>query len=135
MEAAVAVEDAAAVGDWLFAEVDGGRTLAYSLSSGELKGTLFGESPIASVEAGLLALTPSDGQVQFYSLPDFKKLSRSVFGSRVAMLHFSADGSRIFVLTHDQNTYVFDSKVVASSTTAPAPAATASLAASTSAVK
>ena len=129
------VEDAAAVGDWLFVEVDGGRTLAYSLSSGELKGTLFGESPIASVDAGLLALTPSDGQVQFYSLPDFKKLSRSVFGSRVAMLHFSADGSRIFVLTRDQNTYVFDSKVVASSTTAPAPAATASLAASTSAVK
>ena len=74
------VEDAAAVGDWLFVEVNGGRTLAYSLSTGELKSTLLGESPIASVEAGLLALTPSDGQVQFYSLPDFKKLGRAMFG-------------------------------------------------------
>ena len=67
--------------------------------------------------------------MQFYSLPDFKKLGRAMFGSRVGMLHFSADGSHIFVLTHDQNAYVFDSKLLATtSPVAPAPAATASLA-------
>jgi hypothetical protein len=52
------------------------------------------------------------GQLQFYTLPALEKASQISFPSSISMDSFNADGTRLFVLTDDQNFYIFDTSVL-----------------------
>jgi hypothetical protein len=105
------IEDWSASGDWLMVTDDENRTLVYSVASGELKGSVFGKRPIVSA-AGIMGIHNERGQLQFYTLPALEKASQISFPSSISMDSFNADGTRLFVLTDDQNFYIFDTSVL-----------------------
>jgi WD40 repeat protein len=107
------IEGVFASGDWLLLGDQKNRTFVYSAATGELKGTIFGSNAFASSSAGLLAVEPADGELQFYSLASLEKLGRASFSSPVALRRFNTDGKRLFILTKNQTVYVFDSHAVA----------------------
>jgi WD40 repeat protein len=105
------MEDWSASGDWLLVTDDENRILVYSVANGELKGSVFGERPIIS-PSGLMGIRNKRGQLQFYTLPALEKGSQLNFSSSISMDSFSADGTRLFVLTEDQNFYIFDTSAL-----------------------
>jgi WD40 repeat protein len=105
------IEDWSASGDWLLVTDDENRILVYSVASGELKGSVFGKCPIVSA-AGLLGIQNERGQLQFYTFPALEKASQIGFSSPISMDSFNADGTRLFVLTDDQNFYIFDTSAL-----------------------
>jgi ribosomal protein L35AE/L33A len=106
-----------AAADWVFVGDGANRTLIYSLSTGELKGTVFGSHTFAPATGQSFAVQPTDSEIQFYALPSLEKRGRLVFSSPIAMKEFAADSARIFVLTKNQDCYTFDAKAVVQSGT------------------
>ena len=102
------VEGAYAAGDWLLLADNENRTLVYSLATGELKGSVFGNRSILSPTTSLLGTENKTGQLQIYSLPTLEKRLQISLASPIAMDRFSPDGKRLFVLTNDQHFYLFD---------------------------
>ena len=107
--------DASASGDWLFVTIANEQTRVYSISTGDLKATVPGRTVIASSAAGLFAVQPSAEEIQLYSLPRAEKRGLLRFSSTPAFVRFSGDARRLFVLTRDQNFYVFDAAKLAGS--------------------
>ncbi len=101
-----------AAADWVFVGDASNRTLIYSLSTGELKGTVFGSHTFAPATGESFAVQPTDSEMQFYALPSLEKRGRLVFSSPIAMTEFAADSARVFVLTRSQDCYTFDAKTV-----------------------
>ncbi|MGC1491581.1 MAG: hypothetical protein WA798_09410 [Candidatus Acidiferrum sp.] len=96
------------VGDALFLVKDEKRVSLYSLRDGKLLGKFVGLFTAASAESGLFALEETLGRVSFYDLATGTKLGQHNFMDPIAYIHFSSDGSRIFVLTKQQVAYVLD---------------------------
>jgi hypothetical protein len=97
-----------AAGDWVFVTDNDNRTLAYSLSTGERKATLFGNHSVVSPAARALAIGNEAGEVDVYSLPTVEKCAHISFSSPVSAASFSADSQRLFVLTANQTAYKLD---------------------------
>lgn len=102
------IADAFAAGDWLVVSDTSNRVLLYSVSTGEQKGKFFGRAPAISKTAGLLAVETERGQLTVYDLASGERKDQFTFSAPVALVHFSADGRRLFVLTADQTAYVLD---------------------------
>jgi hypothetical protein len=102
------IEGAYAVEDWVVILDSEGRTLIYSLSSGEQKGVIFGTQSTISPATGMLAIENEPGTIEIYGVPSFEKRGQLVFSSPVALWRFSDDSKRLFVLTEDQTAYTFD---------------------------
>jgi hypothetical protein len=100
--------DAVTAGDWLLLSDSKNRTLVYSLATGEGKGKVFGRKPAVSAVSGLLCTGNERGQLTVYDLATLSKREEFVFSSPVAYTSFGADGTRLFVLTENQNAYVLD---------------------------
>ena len=98
------------------------KTRVYSISSGEIKATVPGGAVTATTKTGLLVTEPSKDQLRVYALPGTGKRDLLQFPSPVEVVRFSEDGRRMFVLTSDQNFYIFDSATLSQpNATAPTP--------------
>lgn len=106
------IEDLSASGDWIMVIDNENRILFYSVASGELMGSVFGKRPIVSPKAGLMGIQNERGQLQFYTVPALDKGSQISLSSPISMDYFNGDGSRLFVLTDDQNSYIFDTSAL-----------------------
>jgi hypothetical protein len=84
------------------------RVLVYSLKTGEQRGRVFGGFGTISLPANLLCVENETGKIAFYDLANFKKQDEMVLSNPIAMLQFSADGRRLFVLTANQTAYLVD---------------------------
>jgi WD40 repeat protein len=104
------IENAYAAAGWVVIADTEGRTRVYSLSTGTLKGELFGIQSILSTAAGLLAVENEPGKIDVYDLASLEKRSQLTFRSPIALWQFSGDGTRFLVLTKAQTAYTFDSK-------------------------
>jgi Zn-dependent protease with chaperone function/WD40 repeat protein len=109
------LENSYSSGDWLLVGDDQNRTLVYSIGDSALKGTVFGKRSILSPSAGLFATENQEGQLQIYSLPGLAKRADIRFSSPISMDRFSADGKKLFVLTKNQDFYVFDAAALGQS--------------------
>lgn len=103
-----------AAGDWVVVSDTQNRVLIYSLKTGESKGRVFGGFGTVALSTGLLCVENEIGKVAFYSLSTMEKVDEMVFSSPIAMLQFSSDGQRLFVLTSDQTVYLLDASSLAS---------------------
>ena len=101
-----AIRSATVNGDRLFVTDTLGRVLQYAISTGELRGYAFGETPIASEGAGLLLVNAGAGRVVIYDLNTMRRRSEMTFSRDVVLAAFSPSGVRMFVLTADQVAYV-----------------------------
>jgi hypothetical protein len=110
-----------ASGDWLLVTVDPQQTLLYSISTGDLKASVSGKGVIASPVAGLFVAQPEEAELQLYSLPGAEKRALLAFPSPVSFVRFSGDAKRLFVLTQDQNFYIFDATMLAQPDPAQSP--------------
>ena len=97
-----------AAGDWVVATDNRNRVLVYSLKTGAQIGRVFGGFATVAVKNGVLCVENETGKIAVYSLSDLSKLDEFVFSSPIAMLRFSPDSERLFVLTSDQVAYVLD---------------------------
>lgn len=113
------IENAYAVGDWVAILDTEGRTLVYSLSTGEQKGAVFGTRSILSPAAGVLSVENEPGQLDIYDLPSLQKRGQLVFSSPISFWAFSKDGKRMLVLTKGQTAYTFDASKMAFGGQAP----------------
>jgi WD40 repeat protein len=101
-----------AEGDWVLVGDDENRTRVYSLSTGEQKAILFGSYSMVSTAAGILVVENEAGQIDVYDLKSLEKRNLLTFPYRISAWSFSADGKRLFVLTANQASYVFDSQAL-----------------------
>jgi len=117
------IAQAYAIGDWAVVVDSEGRTLLFSVSTGEQKGTFFGTRSLLSPAAGILGIESEPGRVDVYAMPSFEKRGQLVFSSPVALWAFSEDGKQLLILTKDQTAYTFDSSRIASGDTTAAASA------------
>jgi WD40 repeat protein len=103
-----------AAGDWIVVSDTQNRVLVYSLKTGESKGRVFGGFGTVALSTGLLCVENEIGKIAFYNLNTLEKVDEMVFSSAIAMLQFSPDGHRLFVLTSDQTVYVLDASSLTS---------------------
>jgi hypothetical protein len=101
-----AVRTASVTGDRLFVTDTLGRVLQYSIASGTLRGYAFGETPVTSESAKLLAVNAGAGRVVLYDLDTMRRQREMTFSRDVVLMAFSADGASLFALTADQVAYV-----------------------------
>jgi hypothetical protein len=108
--------DAFAAGDNVVLIDNENRTLVYSLSTGALRGRVFGSRATVAPSANLLCVENESGQLTFYDLNTFEKRGQLTFADRVRLVRFSADGNRLAVLTTNQVVYTFNLSAVLSKT-------------------
>ena len=108
-----------AQGDWVVVGDNENRTRIYSLSSGDLKGSVFGTHSIISASAEVLAVENDLGQVDVYGLSDLNKRTHLAFPYKISAWSFSGDGKQLFVLTANQIAYTFDTNALANPIVVP----------------
>ncbi len=100
---------------------DSVRISLFSLADGQLKARLVGVGPSVSAESKLLALDLESGRLGIYDSNSGVKLQQFIFPDSIAYTRFSADGTRLFVLTQHQAAIILDvSKVRETHTENPA---------------
>lgn len=99
------IVDMFGVGDSVFVSDSENRVLVYSLSKGQEKGRVFGNTPEVSAAAGLMAVSNERDQLGLYDLDSLEQVDQFVFSSPVTLKRFSADGKRLLVVTADQVAY------------------------------
>ena len=57
-----------------------------------------------------MAVSVGRGKLVIYDLEKFKQIDELDFAMRIAMFRFSADSTRLLVVTRDQKAYYFDIK-------------------------
>jgi WD40 repeat protein len=95
-------------GDWVAISDTYNRVLIYSLSSGEQKGKVFGNSAIINPSGKLLCVENEDGQLTIYDLVSMEKRDQFVFSSPIKLARFTPEGKSLFVLTANQSAYFLD---------------------------
>lgn len=103
-----------AAGDWVIVTDTQNRVIVYSLKSGAQLGRVFGGYPSVSPATALLCVENESGKLAVYDLKTMEKRDEFVFSSPIAMLRFSADGKRLFVLTSNQFAYLLDVSAIGS---------------------
>ena len=109
-------------GDWVLVGDNDGRTRVYSLSEGQQKGIVFGIDAMLSSAAGLLVVQNETGQMVVYDLNSLTKRNVLTFPYGISAWSFSADGKRLFILTANQNAYIFDTQSLDKEELASTPA-------------
>jgi len=107
-----------AAGDWVIVTDTRNRVLTYSLTSGAQLGRFFGGFATVSLTTNLLCVENEIGKLAIYDLKTTEKRDEFVFSSPIAMLRFSADGRKLFVLTSNQTAYLVDVSSLANSVAA-----------------
>ena len=107
-------------GDWLVLEKNGRSAMVYSLSTGEQVAQETGYGPAISAATGLLSVATDDGHLELYDLKARAQKYVYQFAGQIAYSHFSADGTRLLVLTEDQMVYSLDLAKLPATPVAPA---------------
>jgi len=107
-DASFDVRSVIAADDWVVIEDGGNRVLVYRLSSGELKGHVFGDRAALAPGSGLLKVGNGEGKVTLYDLATMQRRDDFTFVHGVSLTRFSADGTKFFVVTDDQTAFVID---------------------------
>ncbi len=95
-------------GDWVLVSDTENRVSLYSLKTGQQKARVFGDVAVVSPDGKLLCVANEDGKLTIFDLATMESREEFVFTSSVAMLDFSQDGKKLFVLTSNQTAHVFD---------------------------
>jgi hypothetical protein len=80
----------------------------YVLSTGELKGYAFGGDAVVNAASGLMAVDVGGGRLALYDMASMKRRDEFTFVRPIQLIAFTPDGSRLFVLTQDQTTFVLE---------------------------
>jgi hypothetical protein len=96
---ATTIRDTVLVGDSI------NRTLVYSLKSGAQKGKIFGDPRAISNDGSKMLVENNKGSADLYDIATLKSLAHFTFSTRIVHAEFTADGSRLMVLTADQTVY------------------------------
>jgi WD40 repeat protein len=107
-EGSFTIEKVFANGDWLTVIDSENRVLIYSLSKGELRWRFFGGNAVINSAKSIAVIENSEGQLSIYNLNSGQKTDELQFPSAVAYAAFSNDGKKLFILTADQNYYLFN---------------------------
>ena len=93
------------IGDNVFVTDSDGRTLIYSLKTGEQKAAFYGRVRALSSDGSEMVLDNGKGKADIYSLSDLRLLSHLEFPFPLVHAEFSAKGDSLRVLTSDQTIY------------------------------
>jgi hypothetical protein len=107
-EGSFSIEKVFASGDWLTIIDSENRVLLYSLAKGELQWRFFGDAVAVNPAKPLAMVENFSGQLAIYNLANGQKVDELVFPCSIVHTKFSRDGKKLFVLTADQNYYLFD---------------------------
>jgi len=118
------IANAFAAGDYVVIADTQNRVLVFSLSTGELKGRVFGSRAVVGgvggksggqsagqsggQSSGLICVENERGKLAIYDLASLEKRDEFTFTHPVSLTSFSQDGKRLFVLTANQAVYVLD---------------------------
>ena len=92
--------------DWLVGYDSIGRTLIYSLKTGQCTGKFFGD-PRSISSSGTLVFRRDAGNLALYDLPSNKR-TQLTFPFPVSSTFFTRDGKKLMLLTNDQVLYSVD---------------------------
>jgi WD40 repeat protein len=93
------------VGDNVLVTDSDGRTLIYSLKTGEQKAAFYGRVRALSSDGNQMVLDNEKGKADIYSLSDLRLLSHLEFPFPLVHAEFSPKGDSLRVLTSDQTIY------------------------------
>ncbi|MGZ4875174.1 MAG: M48 family metalloprotease [Candidatus Angelobacter sp.] len=93
------------VGDNVLVTDSDGRTLIYSLKTGEQKAAFYGRVRALSSDGSEMVLDNEKGKADIYSLSDLRLLSHLEFPFPLVHAEFSGKGDSLRVLTSDQTIY------------------------------
>ncbi|MGZ4828656.1 MAG: M48 family metalloprotease [Candidatus Angelobacter sp.] len=96
---------AVTIGDKVLVADSLDRTLVYSLKSGEQKGKVLGHVWAASPTGDRMLIGLDRGVAEIYDTSTLQSLTHFGFPSRISDAEFTADGSRLMILTADQTVY------------------------------
>ena len=82
-----------------------GRVLVHEVDTGRLRGHAFGTAPVVHQESGTMVVRQGLAGLAIYDLDTITRRSSLKFDAPVLLRAFSADGSRLLVLTSDQTVY------------------------------
>jgi WD40 repeat protein len=102
------IKNAFSAGNWVAIEPDSNNIVVFALSSG--KEVVRSPAKLAAISGarGILALSNDDGRLSFYDLTSGVKESELPFPGSILYMQFSADGSRLLLLTDDQTVYILN---------------------------
>lgn len=100
------VKDVMVRGDSMFVSDTLGRVLAYSISTGELRGYAFGDDAVASADGQTLAVGSGIGRLVLYDTAAMSQRTELRFKQPVEYKTFSTDGTSLLALTADQTLHV-----------------------------
>jgi WD40 repeat protein len=104
------IKEVSANGDWLTIIDSENRVQLYSLSKGEMVWRFFGENAAINPVKSSAAIENVSGQLSIYDLNTGRKTDELLFPSSVISSAFSKDGKRLFVLTANQDYYLFNAE-------------------------
>lgn len=107
-EGSFTIDSVRSTGDWLSIIDSENRVLLYSLSKGELVWRFFGSNAVISPSGATVLIENFPGQLALYDLASGEKINELVFPREVTYAAFHPDGSKLFVLTKNQDYYLFN---------------------------
>ena len=105
------LRDAFRAGQYLVTTDSNDRVQVFGFD-GVRRGRLQSHMAMGSRDGKLLAVTIGSGKLAIYDLEKFKQVDELDFPARLAIFRFSADSSRLLVVTRDQKAYYFDTKAL-----------------------
>jgi len=115
-----AIESGFSEGNWLVLHDSHNRVLVYGIKEGILHQRFFGANAALNPARNQIVVENYPGELTFYDLTNGESQARLTFSSPAALVRFSLDGKKLFVLSSEQTAYAFDVDKV----TAPASALT-----------
>lgn len=94
--------------DWLLLYDSEGRTLVYSIGSGELRQRFFGRNAALNPSSNLVLVESWPGEISVYDLESGESRANFVVAGSVSFARFDLKGQRLFVLSDNQTAYAFD---------------------------
>ena len=107
-EGSFQIRNFSADGDWLAVTDSRNRVLFYSLAENKLKHRFFGSNVTVSSESNLAAIENFAGQIVIYDLQTADKINEMNFKTDVIFAQFDKYGKKLFVLTADQESFIFE---------------------------
>ena len=107
-EGSFTIKQVSATGDWIAVVDSENRILFYSLKSGDLVSRAFGEKAILNATRSIGIVMNVDGILVAVDLKTGRRIDDLRFPSSITYATFSGDESKLFVLTENQQYYIFD---------------------------
>lgn len=120
-EGSFTIDRIKSTGDWLTIIDSENRVLLYSLSKGELVWRFFGSNAALTPAGTAVLIENFPGQLTLYDLSSGEKINELVFPREVTYAAFHPDGSKLFVLTKNQDYYLFNATALGARRTETKP--------------